>query len=518
MNDSTDLLADKRRRTKRWMVGGVVVAALAIASWSALRWRRRRAALAEAGTAYATLMHCLIGGDQVEDAEAEVEARRLGTGPAFEGDWPKRCAPFARTMAEALGRASSHGAGRTGDASHAASTLAVFLEDASPSHEIALRGLTELRQQAAKRGLRGRAPGPVPPPPPHVDLARLPAAPLLGMNASSANGVPVQVVYATGSRGLCRLTDHLSRMHCLAQPPAEGLRRLMLGVDGSALLLDDLADDRWQLRTLGGQALWEGISQPGRPDVLPRGDDFAAITRLDAAQLEVTVRQGGQLAVQRLKLATLSYDLIGDHLFTSEPRKKDGFHLVVRKLDVSGRLGPPVDLGKPKDHFIGSRTECRDGDDALFVIHGAQVVDMVWFIGGEWKLRTMPAPPGHYDLDCPGGVAVLTSIKDGKIHEQRCTPDGCKLDSAPLPPEFKDGAVAAVGGELVLASTDKDSYLWARRAPLAQLAGARPILLARFALVFDILVDGDVAGLIVSGSGVIRMAPGKPPALVEVVP
>ena len=95
MTDAHDLIADKRRRTKRWMVLGVLLGAGAVAGWSALRWKRRKDAVASCGARFATLQRCLLGGDTLPlDLHEELRARWLGQGPA--GGSPEQLATLIR--------------------------------------------------------------------------------------------------------------------------------------------------------------------------------------------------------------------------------------------------------------------------------------------------------------------------------------------------------------------------------------------------------------------------------------
>ncbi len=525
MTDAHDLIADKRRRTKRWMVLGVLLGAGAVAGWSALRWKRRKDAVAGCGARLATLQRCLLGGDTVPiDLHQELRARWLGQGPAG-GPWPARCALEARRLVSALEDARSQGAGNLTDLRDRVETLVAALEQDGPPSAWLENQVGRVFGKDAARPLpvRPALDTPEPPTPVHP----LPLAPgrlgdlAGGEGAISGEVTPLWVRQRRNCKLLPDGEQALARLSCAASSYRDG--QIMEGVAGEVLIQVPLETGTAVTR-LDGTVVWSGKQSEGRGGFV-RGDDFAALFEPTPDQYEVVWSHGGVVTAQKLKLpkGTLETWLAHDHLLALEPGKT-GPHLTARRLghgDVA--IGPVRELGPMAPSSFGVPRLCRSKDALIMAIGmGSPDGRLVWLDeGDDVPIRIEVTMPHGARLDCPGEQAVLTWLDHDKLEERRCErPARCASAALELPPDARSSALAfgAAGNDVVLVSRSSDLDLWLRRGPLPSLASSPPLYLGNGSAPDRILARGDVAVLVTMDGQLVRIAPGGPPTVLPVAP
>ncbi len=526
MTDAHDLIADKRRRTKRWMVLGVVLGAGAVAGWSALRWKRRKDAVAGCGARFATLQRCLLGGDTVAvDLHEQLRARWLGQGPAG-GPWPARCALEARRLVSALEDARSQGAGNLTDLRDRVETLVAALEQDGPPSAWLENQVGRVFGKDAARPLpvRPALETPEPPTPVHA----LPLAPGRIGDLTGGEGTisgEVTPLWMRRSRSCKLLSDGdqaLAKLSCVASTHHDG--QTMEGLAGEVLIQTPV-ETGTSVTRLDGSVVWSGKQTEGRGGFV-RGEDFAALFEPAPDQYEVVWSHGGTIKTEKLKLpkGTTETWLAHDHFLALEPGKT-GTHLTARRLGHGdAAIGPARELGAMARSSFGVPRLCRSRDALIMAIGmGGPEGRLVWLDeGDDTPIRIDVTMPHGVRLDCPGDQAVLTWLADhDKVEERRCErPARCASAALELPPDARSSALAfaAAGNDVVLVSRSNDLDLWLRRGPLTSLASSPPLYLGHGSAPDKLLVRGDVAVLVTTDGQMLRIAPGGPPTQIDVAP
>ena len=526
MTDAHDLIADKRRRTKRWMVLGVLLGAGAVAGWSALRWKRRKDAVAGCGARFATLQRCLLGGDTVAvDLHEQLRARWLGQGPAG-GPWPARCALEARRLVSALEDARSQGAGNLTDLRDRVETLVAALEQDGPPSAWLENQVGRVFGKDAARPLpvRPALETPEPPTPVHA----LPLAPGRIGDLTGGEGTisgEVTPLWMRRSRSCKLLSDGdqaLAKLSCVASTHHDG--QTMEGLAGEVLIQTPV-ETGTSVTRLDGSVVWSGKQTEGRGGFV-RGEDFAALFEPAPDQYEVVWSHGGTIKTEKLKLpkGTTETWLAHDHFLALEPGKT-GTHLTARRLGHGdAAIGPARELGAMARSSFGVPRLCRSRDALIMAIGmGGPEGRLVWLDeGDDTPIRIDVTMPHGVRLDCPGDQAVLTWLADhDKVEERRCErPARCASAALELPPDARSSALAfaAAGNDVVLVSRSSDLDLWLRRGPLTSLASSPPLYLGHGSAPDKLLVRGDVAVLVTTDGQMLRIAPGGPPTQIDVAP
>jgi hypothetical protein len=516
--------------TRRVVATVVVVVALLAIGLGVWRYRRS-AAVSEAGIAAASLHRCLLGAplEQGETAGARLHRIALGNPPA---DWPSRCNPLVKDLADAL-----DAAGRSSEGAEVRAKWGKgFNLDAMEQSPWSIN-LPAIPERAKPSDKAQSAPVP-----PEVADERIAALSMKGSLAkTSGDAMPGSALNVLLNPDvLCTFSKGLDRAKCasVSAKAPQGTQSFELWPptdDGAPPWLTDFVTPGGKVQRFfradtgklvdtrtPNRAVWAYAYEDDRVLTLgpaPEDRDGFDLTLWKGKEHEEPLSL--DLSVKRLAL-------YGERMLWTRRADDDLDHLYSASVAED-----PLALGKAEDHgaleVMPSAFDACHTKDALAVVllRGADARVMFFSDKGASKLMQAKlkadASVVHRTFSCGVNDVEITRVVTRSrtrsttdaigyiIQHARCTESGCvteEVDVDKMLEGVTDGVrpsgtkntevvAAGIGGKLLVVWRSRSRGVRARIAPVKELAKATD------SIVYD---DGIQDGLAAKVSSVFRMA------------
>lgn len=448
-----------RRNAGLLIVAAIGVVALAI--YATRGYGAKSSTNSELARARARLAACLLGEPVVDEPDALRFRRIQLAASASGGDWPKRCATYARAV-EAF--APNRGGVSSSTAASSAIEKGAVLDLLSLNRDVAsaLRPLVDEPRVDWTAATRD-----VPRPPAPLELDHDPASVAdntsrLAVVGASDLGIVIagNVLCSFAARG--DGVEPVARCSFAASSVAalEGTPHRTITVDRPGDLLARVP---------------KGIRYFTRGDVVLAGPgDFTTATLFEGTLLAWPGDKAGRTVMRRDAAGVVSSIALGGPIANAAIVRdvivwEAGDRVLARSL-ANGKAGPIVEVARDAEP---SFDHCFTRDVVGISLYSEQGRRAAVFANGTWRVSE---PEPSLALQCHGSTVTSISLEEtsgtAQLRRLDCTAAGCTTASAELSGVTEDVAAAALGDKIAVVWANDGVY--AVVAPASQLASAKP--------------------------------------------